>query len=92
MCNLMKVQSSFRFGGKNYKVHFVKENGKVFPVVEKLVASVLGMKVWKQRYVGRDKVLSNADINRLAKSDTLKVVAFLKGFAQEKMGAKSLLV
>lgn len=88
----MKVQSSFRFGGKNYKVHFVKENGQIFPVVEKLVASVLGIKFWKQRYVGRDKTLSQTEMNLLSKSDTLKVVAFLKDFAQEKMGTKSLLV
>ena len=86
MCDLMKVQSSFRFKGNCYKVHFVKKDGHVFPVVKKLVGSVFGVKIWRQRNAGNGATLSNTDVTVLKESKTLKVIDYLREFAQTSMG------
>lgn len=84
MCNLMKVQSSFRFKGGNYKVHFSKRNGQLIPVVKKMVGSVFGVKLWKE--TNASETLSNKEVQVLKECPTMKVVAFLRTFAQNTMG------
>jgi len=86
MCNLEKIQSSFKFKGKLYKVHFVVKDDMFSPIVEEFVFSFLGLKIWKVKETSRQINLTKEEVYSFKMSDSLKVIGFLREYARGVMG------